>query len=109
MINDIKDIPQELINIAIGVAGGLVGFLVGEGNGLKLLVSSLIVGGFAAIVFPPVIEFLLKDYANIIISQDIRTSITGAVGAVSWQLIITLKAALPLLIKKFTPAKFKDK
>lgn len=101
----IKNLPSEAITLLVGTVGGLVGFLVSDGKSISLAVSAIIVGGFSAFMFPPIIIELVEHYSDIVIDDDIRTSITGSVAAVSWQLIVGMKTAIPALIQRFTKTK----
>jgi hypothetical protein len=100
-IEFIKQLPSEVITVVVGVSGGIVGFLVSDGSGYRLFIASAFVGGFAAFVFPPLIIMIIES-AGIKVVPEISRSITGTVSAVSWQLVLSLKGAVPLLVNKYT-------
>ena len=105
ILDALKQMPQELVTLAVGTIGGLVGFLVSEGKTLSLGISAIIVGGFSAFIFTPLIIAVVELYGKIVIVDDVKISITGSIAAVSWQLVISLKAILPTLIAKLTKTK----
>lgn len=106
LLDALRTAPSELITLAVGTVGGLVGFLVSDGKSITLGISSIIVGGFAAFTFTPLIIHLI-ELQGFKVVDDIRVSITGSIAAVSWQLVITMKAAIPALFNKLTGIKKK--
>jgi hypothetical protein len=104
MFEFIANIHNELLTLVIGVTGGIVGFLVSDGNGWRLLVASAFVGGFVALTFPPIIIVSIEA-TGVIVAPEVSRSITGTISAVSWQLVISLKGAVPNIIEKYTDLK----
>jgi hypothetical protein len=65
-----------------------------------MLLSSAFVGAFAGFIFPPIIMYGLKHFEITVDESSLGTPISGLIGAVSWQLITTVKMIVPKLINK---------
>ena len=89
---------SDWIGLTIGTAGGIASFLVGNGTGLRNLLAAGFVGGFAAVVFPPMIIYGLEQYNIIFADEKLVMGISGFIGAISWQLLTTIKAVVPDLL-----------
>ena len=93
---------QEVLHIiastTMGVIGSIAGFLVGDGKGVKSLVAAGFVGGVTAYTIPPIIILVIHAYTELKIDEHVAMSISGFVGAISWSLLISLKATIPNLL-----------
>jgi len=92
---NISQIPEELMSLLIGAAGGVAGYFVSEGIGWRLFVASAFVGGFAAYTIPPILAAILFYITGTDIMNGLMNESRGVIGAVSWQLILSLKNGVP--------------
>jgi hypothetical protein len=97
---NISQIPQELLSLLIGASGGIAGYFVSEGVGWRLFVASAFVGGFAAYTIPPILAAILIYITGTDVMGGLMNESRGVIGAVSWQLILSLKNGVPEFFDK---------
>jgi len=94
------DVSTLGLAIIMGVLGGIAGYLVDNKHGYKLLLAAGFVGGFSALVFPPLIVFGVELHTDILVNESVSGALSGFIGAVSWHLIMAIKEAIPSIIKR---------
>jgi hypothetical protein len=92
---NLSQLPEELMTLLIGAAGGIAGYFVSEGVGWRLFVASAFVGGFAAYTLPPIIAAILLYVTGEDIMYGLMNESRGVIGAISWELIRSGKETLP--------------
>ena len=93
---------DDLVTLAVGIAGGIAGFLVSTKTGIRQAAAAGFVGGFAGFTFPPIIVYYLNTHGNSISADDpLLMGISGLIGAVSWQLLTTVQTIIPSLVSNY--------